>query len=203
MSHLTLPKSDLFAWNRKTSQFVFFNSHHSKPAELHSKFHNGRDNAILVIVLGDEKNSNSLQSTSQTSLHSLPWNCRDYSSSNFILNSENSQQPISEAGKISETQMAVCELNQWPSTNLFLLKRIQNSPDSLSWSSFVDLYAPFLFSFCVKRGVTPTDAEDITQNVFQEVVRVIPAFQYDPRRGLFRSWLATITSRQLSQFFRC
>lgn len=89
-----------------------------------------------------------------------------------------------------------------PSTRNSLLLRLKR-PDEQSWRTFVDLYTPLVFRFCVSRRLQEADALDVTQNVFMEVSRAIGDFEYDRTRGRFRSWLGTITWRQIVRFHDC
>ena len=89
-----------------------------------------------------------------------------------------------------------------PETQPSLLIRIRDPDDSDSWSQFIHVYAPVIFRFLVNRGLQEADAGDVTQNVLMEVARCIKNFEYNPENGRFRSWLATISRRQLNKFWR-
>ncbi len=88
----------------------------------------------------------------------------------------------------------------WPSTQVFLLDRVSASRESLAWQEFVDLYRPIVCRFCRQRGLKDVDAEEVTQNVFANIVRAIPSFQYDVQRGRFRSWLCTIACNEILRY---
>jgi RNA polymerase sigma-70 factor (ECF subfamily) len=87
----------------------------------------------------------------------------------------------------------------WPSTQVFLLDRVAASMDDPAWQAFVDLYLPIVFRFSRRRGLSVEDADEVTQNVFVNIVRTIPTFQYDVRRGRFRSWLCTIACHEIAR----
>ncbi len=91
------------------------------------------------------------------------------------------------------------ESPDWPSTRETLIGHLQQRPDGSEWGLFVDVYGPLLYHFCRRRGVQDADARDVTQNVFLSVRRGIKNFTYDPARGKFRSWLGTITSREIGR----
>src|SRR5439155_12281604 len=50
--------------------------------------------------------------------------------------------------------------------------------------------------------VRPEDAEDLVQEVLGVVVRELPGFRHDQRRGAFRCWLRTILVHRLRAFWR-
>lgn len=85
-------------------------------------------------------------------------------------------------------------------TRKTLLERVKDPLDEVSWSEFVGVYAPLVFRFARGRGAREADAADISQEVMRVVARVMPRFEYDPERGSFRSWLYTVTKRQLVRF---
>ena len=106
-----------------------------------------------------------------------------------------------------------------------LLIRIRNSGDREAWHQFVDLYAPLIYGLARKRGLQDADAADVTQEVFRAVANRIARnqesevrdqnsevrsqrsegqesgiWEYDPKRGSFRSWLYTVTRHKISDF---
>ncbi len=90
--------------------------------------------------------------------------------------------------------------HDWPSTRASLLQRLQSAGDGGSWELFVELYTPLLFRICKKRRLQDADARDVTQNVFLAVQSGIKSFEYEPERGKFRSWLGTITVREIGKY---
>jgi RNA polymerase sigma-70 factor (ECF subfamily) len=88
-----------------------------------------------------------------------------------------------------------------PSTRPSLLLRIRDSADHEAWGQFVRLYGPLVYRFARKRGLQDADATDMTQLVFQAVVREIQRLDYDPKRGTFRGWLFAVTRNQLGKQF--
>lgn len=86
------------------------------------------------------------------------------------------------------------------STRMSLLEEVRDSRDADAWRRFVDAYTPLVYGYCRQRGLQESDARDVTQNVFFAVSRAIRSFQYDPQRGRFRSWLGTITCREIRRY---
>jgi len=66
----------------------------------------------------------------------------------------------------------------------------------------VDLYTPWIHGWLRRQGVNSADAEDLVQEVLSVLVRELPQFQHDQRRGAFRCWLRTITVNRLRGFWR-
>jgi RNA polymerase sigma-70 factor (ECF subfamily) len=87
-------------------------------------------------------------------------------------------------------------------TSFSLLERLQQSSDPEAWQRLVELYTPYIRGWLRHHAVQPADVEDLTQEVLRSVVRSLPDFQHDLRRGAFRRWLRTITVNHLRSFWR-
>src|SRR5947208_2698279 len=87
-------------------------------------------------------------------------------------------------------------------TSLSLLDRLRSQPDAESWRRLVDLYTPLIQGWLRQYSVSPADADDLTQEVMTVVVRELPQFKHNQRRGAFRSWLRTITANRLRVLWR-
>ena len=82
-----------------------------------------------------------------------------------------------------------------------LLRRLQHAGDEAAWSQFVAIYTPLIFAFCRSRGLSETDARDVSQEVLKSVVGAVPRFEYDPQRSSFRNWLFTVVRSKLNNHF--
>ena len=78
-----------------------------------------------------------------------------------------------------------------------LLMQIRDTEDARSWRQFVELYTPLIMRFCRWRGLGDHDAADVVQDVLASIAKAIKTFEYDPKKGTFRSWLFTITRRAI------
>jgi RNA polymerase sigma-70 factor (ECF subfamily) len=87
-------------------------------------------------------------------------------------------------------------------TSLSLLERLRLQPDAESWRRLVSLYTPLIQGWLRRHAVPPADAEDLTQEVMAVVVRELPQFVHNQRRGAFRSWLRTITVNRLRALWK-
>jgi RNA polymerase sigma-70 factor (ECF subfamily) len=65
----------------------------------------------------------------------------------------------------------------------------------------VDLYAPLLFAWAGRLGLSDHDAADLVQDVFATLVEKLPAFQYDTQKS-FRAWLKTVLLNRWRQWRR-
>jgi RNA polymerase sigma-70 factor (ECF subfamily) len=87
-------------------------------------------------------------------------------------------------------------------TRLSLLERVRDVQDGDSWGEFVELYEPLLLNYLRCRGLSAADAADVAQEVFIVLLRTLPEFTLDRRRGRFRSWLWHVTRNALIDFVR-
>jgi RNA polymerase sigma factor (sigma-70 family) len=82
-----------------------------------------------------------------------------------------------------------------------LLIAVRDPRNQAAWEEFVSLYTPLVFQHCMRRGLQEADAADVAQEVMKAVSGAIARFEYDRRRGTFRSWLLTVTRSKLANFF--
>ena len=74
-------------------------------------------------------------------------------------------------------------------TRLTLLLRLRDRSDQVSWDEFHDRYGELLYRYARGRGVSHADAEDIVQEVEMYLFKAMDGFEYDARKGRFRSYL--------------
>ncbi len=63
-------------------------------------------------------------------------------------------------------------------------------------------FAPIVYRWCRRSGISESDAPDVMQDVFATVARGIADFKRQKERGSFRAWLATITRSRVRDFLR-
>jgi RNA polymerase sigma-70 factor (ECF subfamily) len=83
-------------------------------------------------------------------------------------------------------------------TPVSLLERLKQPAPHQAWTRFVNLYAPLLYRWVRRLGVSGDQAEDLVQEVFAVLVQALPAFTYDPQRG-FHGWLWTVTLNKVRE----
>jgi RNA polymerase sigma-70 factor (ECF subfamily) len=86
-------------------------------------------------------------------------------------------------------------------TQRSLLERLARTGthNQSAWSEFVTRYGRRIHAWCVRWGLQPADAQDVTQIVLWKLVRHMKEFTYDPKHR-FRAWLKTVTYRAWRDF---
>ena len=77
-------------------------------------------------------------------------------------------------------------------TRSSVIRAVANTENEAAWQRFFDLYAGFVFSIARAKGLNDTDADDIVQMVFVDLMRNLLSFKYDREKGRFRSYLAAL-----------
>src|SRR5262249_12308299 len=89
-----------------------------------------------------------------------------------------------------------------PETPVSLLERLRLQPDAASWQRLHELYTPLIRDWLRRYALQLPDTDDLTQEVLAVVIRELPNFRHDLRKGAFRRWLRTITVNRLRVFWR-
>jgi RNA polymerase sigma-70 factor (ECF subfamily) len=89
-----------------------------------------------------------------------------------------------------------------PETPVSLLERLRLCPDEASWQRLTQLYTPWICDWLRRQGLAPADTDDLVQDVMVVLLKELPNFTHDLRRGAFRRWLRTITLNRLRVFWR-
>ena len=79
-------------------------------------------------------------------------------------------------------------------TRRTLLARVRDRGDEDAWESFYELYAPLLYQYARRLGLSATDAEEVRDQCLEVVSRRMPEFEYDRKKGCFKGWLHRIVS---------
>ena len=87
-------------------------------------------------------------------------------------------------------------------TRQSLLWRLRDWQDQTSWRDFFDTYWRLIYNVARKSGFTDAEAQDVVQNTFIYLSRRMPNFQYDPKRGSFKSWLRVVTRSRINVYRR-
>lgn len=85
-------------------------------------------------------------------------------------------------------------MGTFPETSFTLIAKIKElapGQDSAAWARFWDLYAPAMRTFAVFKG-GEANADDIVMTVLGKLVEVLRTGRYDPSKGSFHSYLATM-----------
>jgi RNA polymerase sigma-70 factor (ECF subfamily) len=92
--------------------------------------------------------------------------------------------------------------NQLIPTRKSLLSRLKHWDDQKSWQDFYDIYSRLIYGAAIKAGLTETEAEDVVQDTVIAVAKAIQGFKYQPEKCAFKTWLHSITRRQVANQFR-
>ena len=86
-------------------------------------------------------------------------------------------------------------------TSLGLLERCARD-DHEAWPRLVDLYYPLVYGWCRRLDLQPEDARDVSQEVFQSLVKCLSRFDAAGGANSFRGWLWGVTRNQLKTYWR-
>ena len=95
-------------------------------------------------------------------------------------------------------------MSTFPPTSVSLIAKIRDLPpgeDGAAWARFWELYAPAMRAFAVFKGGT-ANADDIVMSVFGKLVDVLRGGQFDPSKGSFHSYLATMIYNEVHMLHR-
>jgi len=101
----------------------------------------------------------------------------------------------------AETSVKVLMADSF-ATRASLLERLKDLEDQGSWQEFYSTYRKLIFSFALKHGLTPTEAEEVVQGTVITVARNLPEFRYDPKRCSFKTWLFNLTMWRIQDQLR-
>lgn len=87
-------------------------------------------------------------------------------------------------------------------TSIGLISRMRREErDEEAWGEFVERYGRRIYQWGLNRGLQPTDAEDVSQNVLVKLAQHLRKFEYDPKLS-FRGWLRRITENAIKDDYR-
>jgi RNA polymerase sigma-70 factor (ECF subfamily) len=90
-----------------------------------------------------------------------------------------------------------------PSTHISLLCDISaGGRRNEAWAVFQARYRGVILGWCLRRGLSPHGAEDLTQDVLLKLFQQLPHYPHDPSRGQFRGWLKAVVNNALTDFWR-
>jgi RNA polymerase sigma-70 factor (ECF subfamily) len=74
--------------------------------------------------------------------------------------------------------------------------------DQASWEEFFNRYWKLIYTFALKAGLTPAEAQDVVQETMATVARRIKDFEVGAHRGSFKTWLLQTTRWRIADQFR-
>ncbi len=83
-----------------------------------------------------------------------------------------------------------------------LLHRLRDWSDHSSWEEFHRLYRRFIHGLATRAGLHAAEADEVVQEVLQNVAERIADYEARDRRGAFRRWLMNQTRWRIADKFR-
>ncbi|WP_221032760.1 RNA polymerase sigma factor [Actomonas aquatica] len=83
-----------------------------------------------------------------------------------------------------------------------LLHRLRDWRDNSSWEEFHRLYRRFIHGLATRAGLSSSEADEVVQEVLQNVAQRISDYEIRDRRGAFRRWLMNQTRWRIADKFR-
>ena len=90
----------------------------------------------------------------------------------------------------------------WLPTRHSLLSRLRQWDDDTSWREFFDLYWKLIYGVCLRLELKEDEACEVVQDIFVTLSRTLPEFQYDRRRGAFKTWLYQVIRNKVRDFVK-
>jgi RNA polymerase sigma factor (sigma-70 family) len=87
-------------------------------------------------------------------------------------------------------------------TRQSLLSRLRDCADQESWRVFFDTYWRLIYNAAIKARLTDAEAQDAVQETLISVMKSMPNFQYDAKKGSFKGWLLSLTKWRISDQYR-
>jgi len=84
---------------------------------------------------------------------------------------------------------------------MYLLSR-RSGHQPAAWRRLIENSSPLVHAWCRRGGIDPSDAGDVTQEVFIAVWRGMDAFRHDRAGAAFLAWLRGITRHKIADHFR-
>ena len=87
-------------------------------------------------------------------------------------------------------------------TPVSLLEHLRSQPAGQSWQRFAELYQPWLRGQLRRHALQAADVDDLVQEVMVVLMKEVPNFQHNGRKGAFRAWLRGIAVNRLRELLR-
>ncbi|MCM2374507.1 RNA polymerase sigma factor [Aporhodopirellula aestuarii] len=77
-------------------------------------------------------------------------------------------------------------------TRITLLERAQSGKDHPDWNELLRYYEPFIRRFLIGMGTSPSDVDDVSQQVLSRVWQELENYRRVETRARFRTWLTRL-----------
>lgn len=91
--------------------------------------------------------------------------------------------------------------DNWIPTRQSLLSRLKDWGDNDGWKEFFDTYWRLIYKAAIRAGLTDAEAQDVVQETVISVMKAMPGYEYDRKRG-FARWLLKVTKWRITDQLR-
>lgn len=110
-------------------------------------------------------------------------------------------QPVNGFAQWGQSTGTMTHRDKGLGTRHSLLRRLKHLDDQASWEEFFNRYWKLIYTFALKAGLTPPEAQDVVQETMATVARKIKDFEVGAHRGSFKSWLLQTTRWRIADQF--
>jgi RNA polymerase sigma-70 factor (ECF subfamily) len=103
---------------------------------------------------------------------------------------------------VASTHPGMNAENELLPTRQSLLSRLKDWNDKESWKAFFDAYWRLIYNAAIKSGLTDAEAQDAVQETLISVMKIMPDFHYDAKKGSFKGWLLHLTKWRIADQLR-
>ena len=87
-------------------------------------------------------------------------------------------------------------------TSATLIERIHDLDDQQAWDRLFQIYAPLIRIFAMKKECPESSHDDVIQQTFRSLIKVLSKSRYRKERGKFRTLLYRLTSQRIADVFK-
>lgn len=87
-------------------------------------------------------------------------------------------------------------------TRQTLISKVMDQHDEEAWSEFVSYYKDYLLRVLMKYNLSSEEVHDAVQEALVKIWKNLPNFNYDPKKGRFRSWIAQFAINEMRLVIR-
>lgn len=91
---------------------------------------------------------------------------------------------------------------QNPTTRISMLQRLNDRTDQRAWDQFINRYRPVIFRVAQRMGLSFADADEATQEVLVQLLRVVSQWSAERPNATFRGWLYRVARHVIIKYRR-